>query len=129
METLQSVQDTDSASASAFGLPTGAYVTRVEPGSAAANAGIQPKDMIIELGGTKVTGITTLTRALRSFKAGDTTTITIIRSGNQMELTITLDEKPQASVSSGSGSDSVPMPSEGNAEEWYDYYFRHFFGD
>ena len=122
------VQDTDSASASAFGLPTGAYVTRVEPGSAAANAGIQPKDMIIQLGDTKVTGITTLTRALRNFKAGDTTTITIIRSGNQMELTITLDEKPQASIASGSGSDSVPMPSEGNAEEWYDYYFRHFFG-
>ena len=120
------VQDTDSASASAFGLPTGAYVTRVEPGSAAANAGIQPKDMIIQLGDTKITGITTLTRALRNFKAGDTTTITIIRSGNQMELTITLDEKPQASVSSD--SETVPMPSEGNAEEWYDYYFRHFFG-
>ena len=120
------VQDTDSASASAFGLPTGAYVTRVEPGSAAANAGIQPKDMIIQLGDTKITGITTLTRALRNFKAGDTTTITVIRSGNQMELTITLDEKPQASVSSD--SETVPMPSEGNAEEWYDYYFRHFFG-
>ena len=123
------VQDTDSASASAFGLPTGAYVTRVEPGSAAANAGIQPKDMIIQLGDTKITGITTLTRALRNYKAGDTTTITIIRSGSQMELTITLDEKPQASAVSGSDSDSVPMPSEGNAEEWYDYYFRHFFGD
>ena len=120
------VQDTDSASASAFGLPTGAYVTRVEPGSAAANAGIQPKDMIIQLGDTKITGITTLTRALRNFKAGDTTTITVIRSGNQIELTITLDEKPQASVSSD--SETVPMPSEGNAEEWYDYYFRHFFG-
>ena len=120
------VQDTDSASASAFGLPTGAYVTRVEPGSAAANAGIQPKDMIIQLGDTKITGITTLTRALRNYKAGDTTTITVIRSGNQMELTITLDEKPQASVSSD--SETVPMPSEGNAEEWYDYYFRHFFG-
>ena len=120
------VQDTDSASASAFGLPTGAYVTRVEPGSAAANAGIQPKDMIIQLGDTKITGITTLTRALRNFKAGDTTTITIIRSGNQMELAITLDEKPQASAVSD--SDPVPMPSEGNAEEWYDYYFRHFFG-
>ena len=120
------VQDTDSASASAFGLPTGAYVTKVEPGSAAANAGIQPKDMIIQLGDTKITGITTLTRALRNYKAGDTTTITIIRSGNQMELTITLDEKPQASAVSD--SDPVPMPSEGNAEEWYDYYFRHFFG-
>ena len=98
----------------------------MEPGSAAANAGIQPKDMIIQLGDTKITGITTLTRALRNFKAGDTTTITVIRSGNQIELTITLDEKPQASVSSD--SETVPMPIEGNAEEWYDYYFRHFFG-
>ena len=122
------VSNTDE-SASLYGLPTGAYVMSVEKGGSADRAGIQPKDIIIDLGGQKVTGITSLTRALRSFKAGDTTTITVVRSGGQMQLEITLDEKPQdlnqpATQPEGSGA----MPKEGNADEWYEY-FRPYFGD
>ena len=89
------VQNTDEASAAMFGLPVGAYVVSVEPGYAAERAGIQPKDMIIGLGGKEITGITSLTRALRAYKAGDTTQITILRGGRELVLDITLDEKPQ----------------------------------
>jgi len=123
------VSNTDEESASMFGLPTGAYVMSVEKDGSADRAGIQPKDIIIDLGGHKVTGITSLTRALRNFKAGDTTTVTLIRSGGELELEITLDEKPQTqaeptTVPEGNG----PMPSEGNPDEWFDYFRRHFGG-
>ena len=122
------VSNTDEASASMFGLPLGAYVMTVEKGGSAERAGIQPKDIIIDLGGTEVTGITTLTRALRNFKAGDTTTVTVIRSGGQLELEITLDEKPQAiSQESATPETNGPMPSEGDPNEWFEYY-RRFFG-
>ena len=124
------VSNTDEESASMFGLPIGAYVMSVEKGGSADRAGIQPKDIIINLGGQEVKGITTLTRALRSFKAGDTTTVTIIRSGGQMELEITLDEKPQTTVEP---APSLPestegMPSQGDPNEWFEYY-RRFFGN
>ena len=122
------VSNTDEESAAMFGLPVGAYVMTVEEGGAADRAGIQPKDIIIDLGGTEVKGITTLTRALRSFKAGDTTTVTIIRSGGQMELEITLDEKPQAAVEPTIPQNDENMPSEGDPNEWFDYY-RRFFGN
>ena len=123
------VTNTDEESASMFGLPTGAYVMSVEKGGSADRAGIQAKDIIIDLGGYKVTGITSLTRALRNFKAGDVTTVTLIRSGGQMELEITLDEKPQnLNQSETAPEGSSTMPDEGDPNDWYEY-FRRYFGD
>ena len=122
------VSNTDEESASMFGLPVGAYVMSVEPGGSADRAGIQPKDIIIDLGGHEVKGITTLTRALRSYKAGDTTTVTIVRSGGQLVLDITLDEKPQLSPAEPTAPQADEnMPREGDPNEWFEYY-RRFFG-
>ena len=121
------VSNTDDA-ASMFGLPSGAYVMEVAKGGSADRAGIRAKDIIIDLGGYKVTGITSLTRALRNFKAGDVTTITVIRSGAETKLDITLDEKPQDLTQPATQPDDPSaMPKEGNAEEWYEY-FRRFGG-
>ena len=122
------VTDTDAESAAMFGLPTGAYVMTVEKDSAADRAGIQAKDIIVDLGGQKISGMTSLTRALRSYKAGDTTTVTVFRSGAQLELEITLDEKPQAAQTDPTiPENDANMPSEGDPNEWFDYY-RKFFG-
>ena len=122
-----SVKNTDAESASMFGLPTGAYVVSVEKGYSADRAGIQVKDIIIDLGGTKVTNVTELTRALRNFKAGDSTTITVVRSGSQLTLDIVLDEKPQQTTAAAPEKDAE-MPSDGDYQEWYDY-FRKYFGE
>lgn len=124
------VSNTDEESAAMFGLPLGAYVMTVEKGGSADRAGIQPKDIIINLGGHDVKGITTLTRALRSFKAGDTTTITIIRSGGEQTLEITLDEKPQAvsETAPAMPESTEGMPSQGDPNEWFEYYRRYFGG-
>lgn len=121
------VQDVDSEAASRYGLPSGAYVASVVDGGAADQAGVQPKDIITGIGDIQVTSMTSLTRALRSFKAGDTTTITVVRSGQTLTLTITLDERPQDLDSSSSQTDPS-MPSEGDYDEWYDF-FRRYFGN
>lgn len=120
------VQNTDAASAELYGLPTGAYVATTVEGAAADRAGVRPKDIIIKLGDYDVHTVTDLTRALRHFKANDTTTITVIRSGQIIELSITLDEKPRDSSSSNQGTPQ--MPQEGNYDEWYEY-FRRYFGN
>ena len=117
-----SVQNTDETAAAMYNLPSGAYVYSVVEGGSADRAGVQAKDIIIDLGGYTVTNVTTLTRALRNFKAGDVTTITVIRSGQQLELSITLDEKPQETTVPSPGTDSS-MPSEGSYEDWYDFFF------
>ena len=88
------VSDVNAENANYFGLPVGAYVKEVTPGYAAQKAGLRAKDIIVELGGYEVRNVTSLTRALRHFKAGEETTIVVYRSGQRLTLTIVLDEKP-----------------------------------
>ena len=117
------VENMDAAAASKYSLPIGAYVRSVEPGMAADRAGIQPKDIIVELGGKTVSSITDLTRALRNYKAGDTTTVTLVRGGSQMTLEVTLDEKPQETTQ----EPSVPVLPD--SEDILGDAFRKFFGN
>ncbi len=91
-----SVSDMDSEAAAYYGLPMGAYVREVTPGFAAEKAGIQVKDIIVAVGEYEVNGVSSLSRAMRNFKAGDTTTVTVYRSGVETVLTITLDAKPES---------------------------------
>ncbi len=124
------VKNTDEESAALFGLPTGAYIDSVESGGAADRAGIQPKDIVIGLGEYEVSNVTDLTRALRNFRAGDTTTVKVLRGGRELTLEITLDERPQDTTVSGS---TVPqpdgeMPSSGDFNDLYEYFRRYFGG-
>lgn len=90
-----SVMNMDAQTASIYRLPVGSYVDEVVEGSCAHKAGVRQGDIIIALGEHEVNGNSDLTRALRNFRPGDTTTITVFRSGAEVNLTITLDEKPQ----------------------------------
>ena len=122
-----SVENVDEEAASRYGLPTGAYVARVETGYAAEKAGIQVKDIITDVGGYSVSNVTDLTRALRSFKAGDTTTITVNRGGKQLTMQITLDERPQQ-TDEQTPETTQPTPDNGSFDEWYEYFRRYFGG-
>ena len=123
------VSDVDAATASHYGLPVGAYVQEVTEGYCAEKAGLQAKDIIVAVGPHKVDGVSGLVKVLRKFKAGETTTITVFRGGQELSLTITLDEKPQTTEA---GSEQLPgageMPQEGSYEDWYNY-FAPFFGE
>ena len=122
-----SVQNTDEASAAMFGLPTGAYIVSVEKGGAADRAGIKAKDIVVQIGQTPVSNVTDLTRALRGYKAGDTTTVVVLRGGARVELEITLDEKPQTPAVQ-SAPQTEPSVPEGNYEDWFDFFYRYFGG-
>ena len=113
-----------------YGLPTGARIEEVVKGGAADRAGLQAKDIVIALGEYEVRNITDLTRALRHFKAGDVTTVKFLRSGKEMSLEITLDEKPREIPEETQPQQIQPggeMPG-GSYEDWYDYFFSPFFG-
>ena len=121
------VQDMDQEAADVYGLPTGAYIVSVEKDGAAERAGIHPKDIVIGLDNHDISNVTELTRALRNYKAGDTATVRLIRSGKEMTLQITFDERPQQADDPVPQQQS-PMPNEGNFEEWFDYFRRYFGG-
>ncbi len=122
------VKDNDKEAAAQFGLPTdGAYVVDVTPGSSADKAGIQSKDLITAVDDHKITTRTDLTRTLRNYKAGDTAQVTVVRSGRELTLTITFDEKPHDTTVETTPQEDSSMPSEGDYGDWYEY-FRRFFG-
>ncbi len=107
--------DVDAAVVDTYGLPNGAYVETVEPGYAAEEAGLQPKDIIVGLGEEAVTSFNSLARALRSFQAGEKTTIRVYRSGSYLELPITLSERPQEEA-------GATQNTEEASENWYGYF-------
>lgn len=70
----------------AYGFPQGVYVSSVSVGSGAANAGLQEGDIITAVDSTKISSMTELQSALKSYKAGDKVTLTVARqSGRQYE--------------------------------------------
>ena len=120
------VNDVDAESANYYGLPLGAYVAEVTPGYAAEAAGLRARDIIVALGDYEVSSVSQLTRALRHFSAGETTTITVYRGGGELVLSITLDEKPQDTTSAPDATET--MPGNGSVEDWFNS-IAPFFGN
>ena len=123
-----SVVDVDPA-AQAYGVPAGSHVKEIVPGSCAEKAGLEVGDIIIGVGDHEVEGYTDLSRALRKFKAGDTTTITVYRSGQRLSFEITFDERPRDlnnDAAQQAPTDESQMPENGDFYEWYDYFDRFF---
>ena len=112
------VRDMDKDVANTYNLPLGAYVDEVTKGYAAEAAGLKRGDIIVDLGGYKITCMADLTRALRKFNAGDKTTITVFRSGAEQHLPIILSDKPQE-------QDLQPETTEpkNNYNDWYSNFF------
>jgi len=127
-----SVTDMDPEAAAYYNIPVGARVAEVVQGNCAHAAGIQAKDIIVAVGEYEVTGVNSLSRALRKFQAGDTTTVTVYRGGKLLVLDITLDEKPQSTASTAPDiseeefNDALPEGSD-----FWDYYefFKDHFGN
>ena len=116
-----------SESAQSYGLPAGVFVEDVMDGYCAQKAGLKPQDIIVNLGGYEVKGMTDLTLALRKFKAGQTVTVTVYRSGAPVYLSVTLDAKPQETPAEDTPAEEI-SPNDKEYQKWYNF-FAPFFGD
>lgn len=108
------VVDISDEAAQYYSIPEGAYVYSVVDGSCAAAAGVQAGDVITAVDGTTVTNVETLKAALKSYSAGDTATITLSRSGQEMTVQVTFDEN---TTSQSSGSSSQSSGSSGSTQQ------------
>ena len=77
-----------------FGLKaaTGAIVSMVSPGGAAAKAGIEPGDVIVEFNGHPVTKYDDLVKTVIATKPGTQVPVKVMRNKDQKMLTVTVDE-------------------------------------
>jgi hypothetical protein len=72
------------------GSVPGIKLTGVRAGSPAETGGLKADDIIIELGGARITDLQTYAEALYSHKPGETVTIVFLRAGQRMETKVTL---------------------------------------
>lgn len=76
---VQTISASNSGAVAAGALPTGAYISEVEKDSPAEKAGLQEKDIVVEVDGTIITSSQEMVNALSSKKAGDTVEIKYFR--------------------------------------------------
>lgn len=74
-------------------IPMGVYVQSVQEGGAAEMAGIQIGDVIIDIEDEPVTTNEELNAVKNRYKAGDTITLTITRAGQDMDISLTLQDE------------------------------------
>lgn len=108
------VQDLSMTVATYYGLPQGVYVGVVYEGGCSEAAGMQAGDIITKIDGVEVTTVTDLTSIRKEHIAGDTVVVTVYRSGEYVDLTITLDE--QNPNSNETVATTAETPSAGNNE-------------
>jgi serine protease DegQ len=73
---------------------TGVLVFEVEQGGPAADAGIQPGDVLTRMGNRELEGVEDLLDELRQHKAGDRVQITLVRGGRTQQVEVILAERP-----------------------------------
>ena len=80
----------------ACGLPQqpGAVVVDVQPGGPAAQAGVQPKDVITAVDGAKLTSESDLARILSDHKPDDSVALTVARGEGTQDIKVTLGAPP-----------------------------------
>jgi len=98
-----------------LGLPKnrGELVARVEPGQAAARAGIQAGDVIITVNNRPVTPDETLSFIVSNLPVGSRVPIELVRNGRRQTVTATLIERPTdeqlaATIGGQDGEGMVP---------------------
>lgn len=88
-----SIQDVDAELADAFGLESarGAVVATVVEDGPADVAGVEPGDVILEVGGTEIEGSRSLARTVAQSASDEKTKIVVWRDGKEKTLTARLD--------------------------------------
>lgn len=107
------IQPIDDAIASSLGLPknVGEIIARVEPGQAAARAGIRQGDVIVKVNGKDVTPDDTLSYIVANTAVGTRVPVELIRDGKRQTLTATIGERPPEDVLAG-GTDMPTTPGD-----------------
>ena len=100
------IQPVDQSLADSFGLksPAGALVAKVEPGSAAAEAGVKAGDVILAFNGTPVADASQLSMRVNTTAPGERATLTVWREGKEQTFTAKIRSASEQVASADEGS-------------------------
>ena len=110
------MQDMNDDLATALGVQKGrgSLITRVEPGQAAAKAGIRQGDVIVKVGDKEVTPDQTLSYLAANLEPGSRVPVEVIRDGKRQTVQLTVGTRPPEEELAGFDTeDEGSLPDEG----------------
>ena len=113
-----------------IGITEGVFVYSTESGGAGERAGLQLGDVITKLNDTDITSMADLSRAKKTFKVGDTVTLTVYRNGQYITLELTFDEQPQTTGedTAQNGSQNDQQQGGQNYPDMFRDFYNYYFG-
>lgn len=75
-----------------YRLPSGLYITKVDPATDAAAKGLAPGDILLSIDGTTLADTDTLQQLLSGHSAGEAVSVAIYRNSQQRRMKLTLTE-------------------------------------
>jgi S1-C subfamily serine protease len=66
----------------------------VSPGTGAAEAGLEPGDLVVSIDGAAVQSGGDLAAQIQTHQPGDTVDLEVVRGGEQLTVSVTLGERP-----------------------------------
>jgi serine protease Do len=101
------IQDVDRALAESLGLdnPQGALIAQVEPGSPAADAGLEPGDVVVEFNGRRIVDASDLPHTVGLMKPGDKAVASVVRKGSRKQIEVTVGNRPGDDGTAAAGAD------------------------
>ena len=109
-------------------ITEGVFVYSTESGGAGEKAGLQLGDVITKLNDTAITSMTDLTMAKKGYKAGDTVTLTVYRSGEYITLDLTFDQQPQTTGEDTQQDIQQPPQQNENYSDLFRDFYNYYFG-
>jgi serine protease Do len=88
----------------------GVHVSDVVAGGPAANAGLQPGDIIVRLNDKPVSTSNELSRVVAGTRSGDNIKVDILREGKQRTLTVRSGTRPSPDELARRGNQTTPSP-------------------
>ena len=112
------------------GVSAGVYVESVEAGGPAEKAGLQAGDVITMIGSSIISNRDDISSLSKTYKAGDTVTITYVRNGQVATTELTFGSTTDATTTSeqtttqpDSSEGNGNYPFGGNMEDFFEQYF------
>jgi serine protease Do len=149
-----SVQDVSEEATENYGIPSGAYLSDIENGGAADEAGLKKGDIITKFDGISISSASELKSTIAYYKQGETVEVVYMRSDNgayqEQTVSVTLakseaieesrQQEAQEKAKQGltvPGQDDSDSEAQDDTEQYYygndnsqmEEFFRQFFGN
>ncbi len=95
-------------------MPEGARVVSITESSPAESAGLQENDIITQANDTAISGSEDLVSFVKTTAVGDEVTLTVYRSGETIEVTVTIGAQTSSALAN---EDTSAESTEGTTEE------------